>query len=695
MEHEVGLSEAGRINLDCLVYIAQGAYGEVNDQKQHILQIKENCKLIWRSAGLPVIWKQITRLIDLKLPNSPAEDSVDETEVGIQVNDELILLLTIFYLIVETLRDEKDDTFVSDLDSLEPPVLSHLIDVVGRLRWVSNKQTLAAFPVTKINLIIWKCILVLFGGRSQMEEVKAYMRQKYGLPKEYDENIITASPLDYHAFRDDLISRYPSYVPPPSHLPKTLENTQSISHFIQVARPSHTQPSNTALPAPTIHIATPAPSPPMSPAMSPGQKLRKSVFMTNQSFPFLYPTDSEVPQSIVEAGELFASRIRTTPALVQLWEERDKFMRYERGWDGEENQSGSANSKADSARLAASPNKSQIASDTDERPKDNARIEVNSEHCQNILGRVDKVYRGTLLTVNSFLNVQLRLMLKSNVFLRGRVDDSSPDEIEQLRCKDVTMKSISAILDLLLLWYKVDHILKFEYLSVLLFDARYYLFVYKYLYSHNVLEKALFVSNLDCTFFNASRHVSDEWVEVNGITTTSKNQNNSTANGHEYGYDGLADQEVDHVSNTYLFTLINLVRVLRKIVKHKTQRVIIVAELPSETLKQALTVYQEDLWKTVLDLFKEQVPFNGKKWKFNNMDLISAIYLNCKAKLRDDWLSGIDVNAEIDDAYPQEVALRSLVKFFNDHSSTSGDQIDQQHPDFFAQELEALTISSN
>ncbi|KAH8930704.1 hypothetical protein BT69DRAFT_243 [Atractiella rhizophila] len=46
------------------------------------------------------------------------------------------------------------------------------------------------------------------------------------------------------------------------------------------------------------------------------------------------------------------------------------------------------------------------------------------------------------------------------------------------------------------------------------------------------------------------------------------------------------------------------------------------------------------------------------------MKVITAIYLNCRPDLRDEWLMGVDVDSDLDDALPQEHALRALVKFF-------------------------------
>ena len=99
-----------------------------------------------------------------------------------------------------------------------------------------------------------------------------------------------------------------------------------------------------------VHIATPAPSPPPSPAGTRGAK--KQNYQTNQNFPFLYPPPNSsassvwgkvevggldsvsVPESILEAGDLFQRRIRMTLAMRQLWKEREEFMRHERGWAG-------------------------------------------------------------------------------------------------------------------------------------------------------------------------------------------------------------------------------------------------------------------------------------------------------------------------------------------------------------------------
>jgi hypothetical protein len=109
-----------------------------------------------------------------------------------------------------------------------------------------------------------------------------------------------------------------------------------------------------------VHIATPAPSPPPSPVGPGGKAGKKQNYQTNQNFPFLYPPlddtsnqiggkggtemqdlmvgkkweGSDIPASIIEAGQLFASRMRMTRAMRQLWRERELFLKHERGWNG-------------------------------------------------------------------------------------------------------------------------------------------------------------------------------------------------------------------------------------------------------------------------------------------------------------------------------------------------------------------------
>lgn len=204
-----------------------------------------------------------------------------------------------------------------------------------------------------------------------MSEVKFDLRDDAERGDENGQGFITASPLDYHLFRQEITSKYPAYNPPPPLVPLELENNSILpplpNHSSRIVGPPGSIPgsgpaagngSGASILYQPVHIATPAPSPPPSPSGPGGKAGKKQNYQTNQNFPFLYPPldetsnnlggkgsaglqdilvgkkweGSDVPVSILEAGKLFASRMRMTRGMKQLWEERERFMKYERGW---------------------------------------------------------------------------------------------------------------------------------------------------------------------------------------------------------------------------------------------------------------------------------------------------------------------------------------------------------------------------
>lgn len=181
---------------------------------------------------------------------------------------------------------------------------------------------------------------------------------------------LTASPLDYHLFRQEITSKYPAYDPPLPLVPLEYEHKSILPPLPHHPNRANAGSSGTAGPGALdasisgsilhqpVHIATPAPSPPPSPAGTGGKAGKKQNYQTNQNFPFLYqPLDdssnsiggkgstefqdlmvgkrwegSDIPVSIIEAGQLFASRMRMTRAMKQLWKERELFLKDDRGW---------------------------------------------------------------------------------------------------------------------------------------------------------------------------------------------------------------------------------------------------------------------------------------------------------------------------------------------------------------------------
>lgn len=281
-----------------------------------------------------------------------------------------------------------------------------------------------------------------------------------------------------------------------------------------------------------VHIATPAPSPPPSPPVG-GKAGKKQNYQTNQNFPFMYPPldstsnsaggkgapglqeflvgrkweGSDIPKSILEAGALFAKRMRMTRAMRQLWAEREKFLKFERGWDDGDDDVDELDLDTILAKKLSSPKRKALKPEVDFGPN----VPVNEE-VKKKLEFVERFYVSGLLLaefstdpsqqnslphLQSLVIVLLKAVLanvtalitqpmgqsqglapgfRSDVNLRGSspgqirqqdpasiplpntVDPSDLpiDEIEALRSREITAKAVSGILLILLKWFKVS-----------------------------------------------------------------------------------------------------------------------------------------------------------------------------------------------------------------------------------------------
>lgn len=131
----------------------------------------------------------------------------------------------------------------------------------------------------------------------------------------------------------------------------------------------------------------------------------------------------------------------------------------------------------------------------------------------------------------------------------------------------------------------------------------------------------------------------------------------------ELGYPTTAPpaRPITHYSWRTFFTSINHLRILQKLLKAKPHRQLLMVQSKySLTLKKHLRVPESLVRLYTLKIIKGQVPYCHRKWRSSNMRIITAIYLHVKPGLRDEWLSGLDVEQEIGEALPMEQALRAM-----------------------------------
>lgn len=158
-------------------------------------------------------------------------------------------------------------------------------------------------------------------------------------------------------------------------------------------------------------------------------------------------------------------------------------------------------------------------------------------------------------------------------------------------------------------------------------------------------------------------------------------------------------EPITDFSRRNFFSLINLLRIMQKICKNKAHRnLLLVHYKSSNILRKMLKVPQPELRLYTLKLFKNQVPYCGRKWRQTNMSVITAVYLHCRPELRDEWLAGADVDTEVEESLPLEQGLRSLTHWFNvrRYPDRMGGEVRaalREEQDFFVRELERMDFT--
>ncbi|KAF2754478.1 hypothetical protein EJ05DRAFT_443375 [Pseudovirgaria hyperparasitica] len=758
--------------------------------------IKSNVRTIIDCGCIPLIYDAMRSSCQLA---SCRDVTASEPSRDRQESDrrELWCCLTLMYIILDFARIEAtkqhETSTRSRIRDLEPDLLVCLMEYISRIRWDDT----VPLPLPKMLLITWKAILVCFGGLSEVDKAKSsFQDPSVDQEDQHGRPLITASPLDYHLFRQEISSKYPAYNPPPPLFPLEPENNSILPPLKN--HPSKAAGSNvfgsavnvnangTSILHQPVHIATPAPSPPPSPAGPGGKGGKKQNYQTNQLFPFLYPpldessnnlggkgtTDlqdllvgrrwdgSDIPASILEAAQLFSTRMRASRSMKQLWQVRVQFMKYERGW-----LSPGDDFDGDVVPLDLSKEQTKPV-----KPKATVRrTRANCGSPEERLEAVENFYRDALPQLQSLIIVLIRVILnhvttlvtqanganglqsgfqfqenqngsaipkpEMNGALNGTSSDSaSVDEIDALRSQEILDKALTGTLVLLLKWFKVSHILKYEYLTQLLVDSSYIPLVLKLLQLQEIERVVNYNSDRDelnfFTFcYSRSRHAEDEAppgpIEPTEIDDSSeddaapppiKRQRDPDASVindspepmiakqpmalpevDELGFptSELPSEPITTFSWRAFYTSINYLRIMQKICKSKAHRnLMLVSYKSSQVLRKCLRVPQPALRLYTLKLFKNQVPYCGRKWRQSNMRVITAVYLHCRPELRDEWLSGGDVDAEVDESVPLEQALRALTHWWNlrhyPEAMGANEGVLEEERDFFKRELEKM-----
>lgn len=795
LDHE-DITERQRA-IACLLYVLSGIWTitsgtdnpppiDTNDENTNgnPLQIEwmhKNVDTFVQEGLVEPLFHCMKTALERPLVNIQAKQSADDPVKDLFDDPqwcEVSLSFSCFYIILESARSRVSTPagkrIRAQISSLQPNFLVFMTRTISRLRWDERYN----MPLMHAVLILWKSLLLVFGDtKTDLERVKGILQPRVD-PFSADacKPILTASPLDYHLFRQEITSKYPAYNPPLPLIPLETDQRSILpplpNHAARAdgfdAFHKNNQPTGSIMHQP-VHIATPAPSPPPTPGGPGGKGGKKQNYQTNQNFPFLYPPldsdsnniggkgstehqdnsvgrrweGSDIPASILEAGELFASRMRMTRAMRQLWKERDLFMTYDRGWNEH------PQSEAMSTQKDSSDTKDE---DTLQDPELQDRMDAIEDYFHHALPDLQSliiVMMKSMLTNvqqiatrNSQLQESQSLQnalnrSKSSQNLSNtpgtipnppsppRPDQLPLDQLNDIRRGEVGQKAISACLFLMLKWFKVSHVLKFEYVTQLMLDSNYIQLTLKYFAHQNLEELVSFRYDLDeLSFWRFCQVRSDHPplsptdqepqsepeddlddaapppIQRHRRSPTSASEDHQPSQPFSPGspqtsqgatvmspqpiVDELGNPLSDFPSSPlpsssystrHFHTSISLLRILQKVTRAKSHRVLLLVSFKSaQILRRILRVPEPMLRLYVLKLFKSQVPYCGRKWRQSNMRVITAIYLHCRPELRDEWLAGLHDAApgagmgvsgqeglgEYDEAVPLEWGLRGL-----------------------------------
>ncbi|CAD6919859.1 unnamed protein product [Tilletia controversa] len=334
------------------------------------------------------------------------------------------------------------------------------------------------------------------------------------------------------------------------------------------------------------------------------------------------------------------------------------------------------------------------------------------------LQRIDMLFRATLPNLHSAVIVLLKLLLAgvtaqnntnsehAQALAEGvPIEEAPPPTVEDLdiiRHREITTKAIGAILLLSMKWFKVSHVMKFHFLCQLLVDSNCLLLILKMFGLQEAANVVKMRNEADkYSFFNYcySNGGRDERASLPedamarqraaaaaATAAEARARGNAGAEEGNGGPNGRAPmggrdspgpngpitvvdgEEVEIVSEyswRNFFSIINFTRIIQKLTKRRVHRILLMTQYKSSAiLKRMLKVQHPALHLYTLKVLKSQVPYCGRKWKQSNMKIITAIYLNCRPELRDEWLAGMDIDGGLEDSLPQEQALRALIKFY-------------------------------
>ncbi|EPB73031.1 n1221-like protein [Ancylostoma ceylanicum] len=220
------------------------------------------------------------------------------------------------------------------------------------------------------------------------------------------------------------------------------------------------------------------------------------------------------------------------------------------------------------------------------------------------------------------------------------------------RHKEIMVKATSSILLLLMKHLRLNHIYQFEYLC-------------QHIVYGNGIPLLLKFLDQNMTRYVQSRYEIHAYNYPQAPLHYVRNRDEWPVLNSENVESGDLDRRGMYYMWRNMFSSINLIRVLNKLVKGKQSRVMMLMVFKSAPiLKRSLKIRLGLFQFFVLKALKMQSRYLGRQWRKSNMDIMSAIYNKVRHRMTDDWAFANEMRKSYD-YHSEESELKAAVERFH------------------------------
>ncbi|XP_055910947.1 striatin-interacting protein 1 homolog [Eupeodes corollae] len=641
----------------CILYLAQGCWAEVQSDEEQHQNTRDNVIVLYELG----VFASFIDLLNMEIDSAASADcaAIKISNVSLADSTDLRVILSVLYIITETIRDEKEkdsedykniaESFVNEINS---PFGDELLSV-KLLGMITRFCSGAAphFPMKKVLLLLWKISLVGLGGMEVLKNLKNEYRMRCDLPPNTEDtmeitkcmrassppatatDILDNQNIKRNVLRRSLIKQ--RFLDEQEQMDMELQSGEGEEDLTQYYRPfddpsnnggggggggnvgNNGCPGNNQRNELPIHITTRLPWTPKVRQKDVDQFLDIS---RNKFIGYSLINDHEslagLPQPIHEGVKTLRKHMYTSLADIQIRKEEE---------------------------IARNP----ISTQEDEIQVTPAEI----------------LYQAILPNLPQYMIALLKVLLAASPTSKSKTEsinimaDVLPKEMPMTltqstrlaydvsRHKEIIVKAVSAIILLYLKHFKINHIYQFEFMSQHLVFANCIPLVLKF-FNQTITEYVSSENAIPLLDFPSC--VIGEQPEL------------TCGESVVYGDNSLA------YSWRNVFSCINLLRILNKLIKWKHSRVMMLVVFKSAPiLKKTLKVRHAMMQLYVLKLLKMQTKYLGRQWRKSNMKTMSAIYAKVRHRLNDDWAFGNDLESRPWDFQAEECTLRACVDRFN------------------------------